>query len=305
MKTKKLLALFLAILMIAATMPMAFAAENDISNGMYSQYQFFEEGIEGEGYIVGFLNTTYDGLGLKDFDLAWTIIEGELPEGLELVATDRELIVKGTATELGSYIITVALTATGTDGTVYTGQKVCEIEVIEQYIETKISRFFAGLAPEVSMSDAATVDEVIAWANNTWLPGLEGLAALEAEAGAEISITSTDWSEEVEYTAPIAGDANDPDGTDGSLKAYVTINAEEPYYLAEITIIIKATPWSEPADDDTPPAETPNKRCCLCDCYESIMADPGIPSCFKQIFACFHKIFHSTIRGIKDFEISC
>lgn len=72
MKTKKLLAIFLAILMIAATMPMAFAS-NDISDGMYSQYQFFEEGIESEGHIVDFLNTTYDGLGLKDFELVWTI----------------------------------------------------------------------------------------------------------------------------------------------------------------------------------------------------------------------------------------
>lgn len=294
MKAKKLLSIFLAILMIAATMPMAFAA-NDISRGMYSQYQFFEEGIEQEGHIVGFFNDTYDGLGLKDFEFVWTIVSGELPEGFELVPTDRELNVKGTSTDLGSHFITVALTATGKDGTVYTAQKECEIEVIEQFIETKAALFFADLAPEVSMSDAATVDEVLTWANNTWIPSLEGLAELEAEAGSEFYIIASYEYSEIEYTAPIAGDKNDPDGTDGYLKAYVVYDSEEyPLLAATVEIVIKATPWADADIDFDGAGDTDDGfRCGFCDHYEKTMASSEIHEFMKTIVAAVHLLVHT------------
>lgn len=300
MKTKKLLSIILAVLMIAATVPVAFAAD-DISSGMYSQYQFFEEGIENECYIVNFLNTTYDGLGLKDFELVWTIIEGELPEGLELVTTERELKVKGTSTDMGSHYITVELTATGKDGTVYTAQKKCEIEVVEQFFETKAANFFADLAPEVSMSDAATVDEVLAWANNTWLPSLEGLAELEAEAESEFHIIASYEYSEIEYTAPIAGDKNDPDGTDGYLKAYVVYNSEEyPLLAATVEIAIKSTPWAGADIDHDNADNTDNTddtddgfRCGFCDRYEAIIAHPDIIEFVKTIVAAVHLLVHS------------
>lgn len=294
MKTKKLLSIFLAILMIAATVPMAFAAD-DISSGMYSQYQFFEEGIENECHIVGFFDDTYNGLGLKDFEFVWTIVSGELPEGLELVTTERELNVKGTSTDMGSHYITVALTATGADGTVYTAQKECEIEVIEQFFETKAAHFFADLAPEVSMSEAATVDEVLAWANNTWLPSLEGLAELEAEAGAEFYIISSYEYSEIEYTAPIAGDKNDPDGTDGYLKAYVVYDSEEyPFLAATVEIVIKATPWADADIDFDGACDTDDGfRCGFCDHYEKTIANPEVHEFIKTIVTAVHVLIHS------------
>lgn len=304
MKTKKLLSVIFALLLIASAVPMAFAA-TDISSGLYSQYQFFEEGIKQEGYVVGFDNTTYDNLGIADCELEWTIIEGALPEGLELVTTERELVVTGTITdELGSYMFTVTLTATAPDGTVYTAQKECEIEVVEQFAETKIALFFENLKPEVSMSEASTVDELIGWANNTWLPGLEGLAELETEVGAEMSIISSYYDEEVIYTAAVAGDENDPDGTDGSLKAYVAFNAEEVILGAAIEIIIKATPW-EDTSAELPPAEEPaeEEKCCLCACNEATQADDSIPGCFQDIMDCIHRVFHSFVMTLKAIGI--
>lgn len=304
MKTKKLLSVILAVMMIAAAVPMAFAA-TDISSGLYSQYQFFEEGIKFEGYVVNFYNTTYDDLGIADCELEWKIIEGTLPEGLELVTTERELLVAGTvADELGSYIFTVTLTATSPDGTVYTAQKECEVEVVEQSAETKIALFFADLKPEVSMNEAAAVNEVIDWANNTWLAGLDGFAELEAEVEAELSIASSYYDEEAVYTAPVAGDKNDPDGTDGSLTAYVVINAEESILVSTIEIIIKAAPW-EDTSAELPPAEEPaeEEKCCLCACNEATQADDSVPGCFKDIMDCIHRVFHSFVMTLKAMGI--